>query len=98
MGIGIAIKRLGNKETIEDDNEIIMFDPVLVQALVNIENSDLIKEVKKGANSAKGGKSSSLKKYKTPEVEIIEQGKTNVNKRSLEDMTNILSRKEEKEL
>jgi len=55
MGIGTAIKSLWNSETIENPKEIIMVNPLLVQAWANIEKSKLTVEVKKGANSAKGG-------------------------------------------
>ena len=90
MGLVIAVKSLWNSETIENYEEIIMFNPELVQAWANIENGKLKKRVTEAVNSAKGG--STLKKqYETPKINL---NQTKSNTRTLQDMTDILKGKE----
>ena len=80
MGIGIAIKSLWETGTLENDEEVIMINPELLEVWAKINNGKLKKNTEQGISDNKGG-SSIRKKYETPKVEVVN------DKEKLEEMT-----------
>lgn len=75
----------------ENNEEIIMINPALIETWKKIESGKLKKEVEKGTNNNSNGGNSFKKGYKAKENSKNTNNKTS---RSLEEMTNILEGKE----
>ena len=94
-GIIQALKQLGNSEVINDNNqEVVILDPALIEALEKVENGKLLKETTSPISSKGGSKKGKLnsnmkKKYEAPTMEVKE-----MSSEKLEEMRKILEGKE----